>query len=85
LAKIGQEVTRRKKKLLTAAEIGVKVGKVLGRYKVGKHFDCEIGGGSFAWSRRQDSIEQEMKLDGICVLRTSELPRGGVALFHEKR
>jgi hypothetical protein len=53
------------------------VGKVLGRYKVGKHFDCEIGGGSFAWSRRQDSIEQEMKLDGICVLRTSELPRGG--------
>jgi transposase len=72
LAKIGKEVARRKKKPLTAAEIGVKVGKVLGRYKVGKHFDCQIGEGSFTWSRRQNSIEQEAQLDGIYVLRTSE-------------
>jgi transposase len=72
LTKIGQEVVRRKKKPLTAAAIGLKVGKVLGRYKVGKHFECKIGEGSFAWSRRQDSIEQEAKLDGIYVIRTSE-------------
>ena len=72
LAKIGKEVARRKKKPLAAAEIGVKVGKVLGRYKVGKHFDCKIGEGSFAWSRRQDAVEQEAKLDGIYGLRTSE-------------
>ena len=72
LTKIAQEVARRKKKLLTAAEIGLKVGKVLGRYKVGKHFDCRIGEGSFTWSRRPDSIEQEAQLDGIYVLRTSE-------------
>lgn len=72
LAKIATEVARRKKRPLTAAEIGVKAGKVLGRYKVGKHFECRIGEGSFAWSRRQDSIEQEAKLDGIYVLRTSE-------------
>jgi transposase len=72
LEKIRKEVTRRKKKPLTAAEIGLKVGKVLGHYKVGKHFDCRIGEGSFAWSRCQDAIEQEAKLDGIYVLRTSE-------------
>ncbi len=72
LEKIGKEVTRRKKKLFTAAEIGVKVGKVLGRYKMGKHFACTIGEGSFAWSRCAESIEQEEKLDGIYVLRTSE-------------
>jgi transposase len=72
LTKIALEVARRKKKPLKAAEIGVKVGKVLGRYKVGKHFDCRIGEGSFQWSRRQDSIQQEAKLDGIYVLRTSE-------------
>ncbi len=72
LAKIGKEVARRKKKPLTAAEIGVKVGKVLGRYKVGKDFECKIGEGSFAWSRRQESIEPEAKLDGFYVLRTSE-------------
>jgi hypothetical protein len=33
LNKISQEVARRKNKPLTAAEIGVKVGKVLGRYR----------------------------------------------------
>jgi transposase len=72
LEKIRQEVTRRKKKLLTAAEIGLKVGKVLGHYKMGKHFECKIGEGRFVWSRRGGSIEQEEKLDGIYVLRTSE-------------
>jgi transposase len=72
LTKIAQEVARRTKTPLTAAEIGLKVGKVLGRYKVAKHFDCRISEGSFAWSRRQDSIGQEAKLDGIYVLRTSE-------------
>jgi transposase len=72
LTKIAKEVARRKKKPLKAAEIGLKVGKVLGHYKVGKHFDCRIGEGSFEWSRRQDCIEQEEKLDGIYVIRTSE-------------
>ena len=72
LTKIAKDVARRKKKLLTAAEIGLKVGKVLGRYKVGKHFNCQIGEGSFTWSRRQDAIDQEAQLDGIYVLRTSE-------------
>jgi transposase len=45
---------------------------MLGRYKMGKHFACKISVDSFAWSRRRESIEQEEKLDGIYVLRTSE-------------
>jgi transposase len=72
LEKIAKEVGRRKKKPLTAAAIGVKVGKVLGRYKMGKHFVCKIDEGSFVWSRRVESITQEEQLDGIYVLRTSE-------------
>ena len=72
LTKIAKDVARRKKKLLTAAEIGLKVGKVLGRYKVGKHFACQISEGCFTWSHRQDAIAQEAQLDGIYVLRTSE-------------
>jgi len=72
LEKIGKEVARRKKKPLTAAAIGLKVGKVLGHYKMGKHFECKIGEASFTWSRRAESIEQEEKLDGIYMLRTSE-------------
>jgi len=72
LQKIVQEVVRRKKKPLSAAAIGMKVGKVLGRYKMAKHFECRIDEGSFAWSRRAEAITQEENLDGIYVLRTSE-------------
>ena len=70
--KIAKEVMRRKKKPLKEAEIAMKVGKVMGRYKVGKHFVCTMGEGSFQWARREESIQQEAKLDGIYVLRTSE-------------
>jgi transposase len=72
LKKIGKEVARRrKKKPFQGDEIGGKVGKALGRYKVGKQFDYQMGEGRLAWSR-QESIEEEEKLDGIYVLRTSE-------------
>jgi len=72
LAKIGKQVERRKKKPLKEAEIALKVGKALGRHKMSKHFLYTIGEGKFQWSRRPQTIEQEAKLDGIYVIRTSE-------------
>jgi transposase len=72
LEKIRREVERRKNKPLAADQIGVKVGKVLGRYKMGKHFVYEIGENHFSWKRRPESMEREAQLDGIYVLRTSE-------------
>jgi transposase len=72
LTKVGKQVERRKKKPLQEAEIALKVGKVLGRYKMSKHFLYTIGTGKFQWSRREQTIEQEAKLDGIYVIRTSE-------------
>jgi len=72
LTKIGQEVARRTKKPLKGAEIALKVGKVLGHYRMGKHFEYTIGEGSFQWKRREEAIQQEAKLDGIYVIRTSE-------------
>ena len=72
LAKIAKEVARRTKKPLKESEIAFKAGKVLGRYKVGKHYSHAIGNGTFQWSHCQASIEQEAKLDGIYVIRTSE-------------
>src|SRR5450755_3363508 len=72
LTRIVKQVERRKKKLLTATEIAFKVGKVLGRYKMGKHFAHQIEDGKLSWSRRVEMIEQEAKLDGIYVIRTSE-------------
>ena len=75
LEKIVREVARRKSSPIKQSEIGLKVGKVLGRYKMGKHFSLTIGDGTFRWVRREESIEQEARLDGIYVIRTSE-PKG---------
>ena len=72
LEKIAKEVARRSKTPLDKAEIGKKVGKVLNRYKVGKHFTVRIGDGAFSFSRKEESIRRESELDGIYVIRTSE-------------
>ena len=71
-AKIAREVARRRKTPLTAAEIGVKVGRVRNRFKVGKHFELTIDAGGFRWARREEAIRREMALDGLYVIRTSE-------------
>ena len=72
LAKIAAEVARRTKTPLTADEIGVKVGKVINRHKVGKHFTLTIEDNHFAFARDAQSIEREARLDGIYLVRTSE-------------
>src|SRR5437016_250959 len=71
LARIGKAVERRTKKPMTTTEIALRVGKVLGHYKMGKHFEHRIEEGKFSWGRRVEAIEQEAKLDGIYVIRTS--------------
>jgi hypothetical protein len=58
-------------KLKGAAKIGVRVGRVLGRFKVAKHFDLQITDTTFTWTRRADQIAAEAALDGIYVIRTS--------------
>jgi Transposase DDE domain len=72
LTRIQQEAERRTHKPLLATEIALKVGKVLGRYKVGKHVQHTIEEGKLSWSRRVEAIAEEAKLDGIYVIRTSE-------------
>jgi len=72
LARIAAEVQRRTRTPLKKGEIGVKVGKVLDKYKVGKHFEFSIEDGRFTWRRKQESIEAEAALDGIYVIRSSE-------------
>jgi hypothetical protein len=58
-------------KLAGSAKIGVRVGKVLGKFKVAKHFDLHITETTFAYVRRQAQIDSEAALDGIYVIRTS--------------
>ncbi len=72
LTKLARNVARRTKKPLAASAIGLKAGKILERHKVGKHYQLTIGEGTFQWSRREEAIAAEAKLDGIYVIRTSE-------------
>jgi transposase len=51
--------------------IGIRVGRVINKYKVAKHFRLEIGENSLAFSLREDQIAAEAALDGIYVVRTS--------------
>jgi hypothetical protein len=57
-------------KLAGAGPIGVEVGKVISRYKTGKHFTVTITDTTLAVQRRQDRIDAEAALDGFYVLRT---------------
>lgn len=71
LHKIVAATQRKKKPLRGRREIGLAVGRVLGRYKMGKHFRLFIEEDGFRCERKQDNIEREAALDGIYVIRTS--------------
>jgi Transposase DDE domain len=57
-------------RLQGAGDIGVEVGKVITRYKTGKHFAVTITDTTLTIERRQDQIDAEAALDGFYVLRT---------------
>jgi hypothetical protein len=57
-------------KLTGAGKIGVAAGKVISKYKTGKHFDLAITDTSLTVARRQAQIDEEAALDGFYVLRT---------------
>jgi len=71
LDKIVQATRRKRNRLKGKDEVGVRVGKVLGRFKVGKHFEYEITDDAFSYRRNTERIEAEASLDGIYVIRTS--------------
>jgi hypothetical protein len=52
-------------------KIGIRVGKVIGKRKVAKHFITDITAGHFTYRRDEEKIAAEAALDGIYVIRTS--------------
>jgi hypothetical protein len=60
-----------KGRLTGAGKIGEAVGKVIGKYKMGKHFHRTITDTGFTCQRNQAAIDAEAALDGIYVIRTS--------------
>jgi hypothetical protein len=74
-------------RLQGAGETGVEVGKVISKYKTGKHFAVTITDDSLTVTRKQEQIDAEAALDGFYVLRTpvpaAELDAPGVVTAYK--
>jgi hypothetical protein len=71
LAALAAAVARRRRPLRGAAAIGLKVGAVLDRHKMAKHFELTISDDRFGFARKTREITAEASLDGLYVVRTS--------------
>ena len=72
LAKVQRLVARGR--LRGRADIGIRVGKVINKYKVAKHFRLEIHDDRLEFSLKEAQIAAEAALDGVYVIRTSVPP-----------
>lgn len=71
LDKVVGATQRQRRALRGESAVALRVGRVLGRFKMAKHFETTITETTFAYARKTDSIAQEARLDGIYVIRTS--------------
>jgi hypothetical protein len=72
LEPIAAATRREKRRLSGESKIGARVGKVIGRYKMAKHFEWSIDEkGGFTYRRNASSIAAEAALDELYVVRTS--------------
>ena len=72
LEALARSVARQADPPRSAAKMGLRAGKLIGRYKMAKHFALTIRDGHLSWTCKEDSIRREGFLDGIYVVRTSE-------------
>ena len=75
LERIAREAARRTRTPLDAAQLGHKVGRVIARHKMAKHFRWAVHDGRLVYERDYARIDAEARLDGIYVLAVSP-PRG---------
>jgi len=71
LDKVVAATQRPKNRLKGQEKITLRVGAVLGRFKMAKHFRLQITAGSFRYERDRAGIAAEAALDGIYIIRTS--------------
>jgi Transposase DDE domain len=69
LTKIAAAVTAGR--LTDPAKIGIRVGRVIGRYKMAKHYTLDIDTARFTFTHNAAAITAEAALDGLYVIRTS--------------
>lgn len=73
---IRDAVHRSKGPLRGKDAIGVRVGRIINKHKMAKHFSLTITDTSFDFARREKAIAAEALLDGIYVVRTSSKEEG---------
>ncbi|MGA9850261.1 MAG: IS1634 family transposase, partial [Roseiarcus sp.] len=78
LIKIRAMTERKRNPLRGRDMIALRVGAVIDRRRMAKHFDLAITETGLAWSRKAEAIAAEAALDGIYVIRSS-LPADGFA------
>ena len=71
LAPIVAATQREKRRLKGQEKIALRVGKVIGKYKMAKHFELDITEPAFTWRRDAEAIAAEAALDGLYIVRTS--------------
>jgi hypothetical protein len=71
LEKIVTATQRPKRRLKGQDKIGLRVGRVLQRFKMAKHFQVTITEAEFTDGRDEERIAQEAALDGVYIIRTS--------------
>ena len=71
LEAIAEATGRDSRPLRGKDKIGMRVGKVINRRKVAKHFITEIEEDRFTYRRDEEKIAREAALDGVYVIRTS--------------
>jgi hypothetical protein len=71
LAKIAAATQRARNPLRGEQAIALRVGRVIERFHMAKHFALSITHTTLAWQRNSESVAAEAALDGLYVIRTS--------------
>ena len=71
LAKIAAACARGRNPLRGTQAIALRVGRIVDRFHMAKHFALTITDTAFTWRRKTEAIASEAALDGIYVIRTS--------------
>jgi transposase len=58
-------------RLKNKGQIGLRVGKVINKYKMAKHINLEIQDTQLNWRIKEEKVSEERSLDGIYIIRTS--------------
>jgi len=74
LQKVSDACLREKKPLKGVAEIGLRTGAALGKYKMAKFFSIRVHDFGMSWHRKAEALAKDASMDGIYVIRTS-LPK----------